>query len=100
MLIQVTLCVDTSRTLVRGTTSSITHVLSHGFFSPLLSSLHHSLPGARDSPNLQARAVLGGDSFGGVLPRGPPEAWFRGNRKETGGAHLLVGPAWRAFCTL
>lgn len=67
MLIQVTLCVDTSGTLVRGTTSSITHTLSHGFFSPLLSPLHHSLPGARDSPNLQARAALGRDLFG----RGP-----------------------------
>ena len=63
MLIQVTLCVDTSRTLVRGTTSSMTHILSHGFFSPLLSPLHHSLPGTRDPPNLQARAVLGGDLF-------------------------------------
>ena len=77
MLIQVTLCVDTSGTLVRGTTSSITHTLSHGFFSPLLSPLHHSPPGARDSPNLQARAAQVETSLGGILPRGPSEAWFR-----------------------
>ena len=32
MLIQVTLCVDTSRTLVRGTTSSMTHSYFFGSY--------------------------------------------------------------------
>ena len=71
MLIQVTLCIDTSGTLVRGTNSSITTCSLMAIFSPLLSPIHHSLPGSRDSPNLQARAVLGGDFFW----RGPAKGW-------------------------